>query len=144
MDKAAAKREYKEAKRPMGVYRIRNTVSGRNYVGFSTNALARMNRHKAELTFLGERCKELQKDWDSSEKRRSSSRCWTNSSRMRIPGRTPSMIYAFSRICGSVSWSRLGSLSSGSSGGDAVAGKCSLISASGAIYWPPKWGERGR
>jgi hypothetical protein len=65
MDKAAAKREYKEAKRPMGVYRIRNTVNGRNYVGFSTNALARMNRHKAELTFLGERCKELQKDWDS-------------------------------------------------------------------------------
>ncbi len=65
MDKAAAKREYKEAKRPMGVYRIRNTENGRNYVGFSTNALARMNRHRAELGFGSERCQELQSDWDS-------------------------------------------------------------------------------
>jgi hypothetical protein len=65
MDKAAAKREYKEAKRPMGVYRIRSGGNGRNYVGFSTNALARMNRHKAELGFRSERCEELQEDWDS-------------------------------------------------------------------------------
>ena len=65
MDKAAARREYKEAKRPMGVYRIRNTGNGRNYIGFSTNALARMNRHKAELGFRSERSQELQGDWDT-------------------------------------------------------------------------------
>ncbi len=65
MDKAAARKAYKDAKRPMGVYRIRNTETGRNYVGSSTNALARMNRHRAELGFRSERSNELQEDWDS-------------------------------------------------------------------------------
>jgi hypothetical protein len=65
MDKDAAKKAYKEAKRPMGVYRILNTANGTNYVGFSTNVQARINRHKAELGFRSERTKELQAEWDS-------------------------------------------------------------------------------
>ena len=63
MDKAAAKRAYKEAKRPMGVYRILNTANGKSYVGFSTNVQARINRHKAELGFGSERTEELQAEW---------------------------------------------------------------------------------
>jgi len=51
MDKSTAKKAYKQAKRTMGVYRIRNTRSDKSYVGFSTDMPAKINRHKAELKF---------------------------------------------------------------------------------------------
>jgi hypothetical protein len=65
MDKAAAKKEYKQAKRRMGVYRIRNTGNDRSYIGFGTDLPAKINRHKAELRFGTHRNRELQDEWNS-------------------------------------------------------------------------------
>ena len=64
MDKAAAKNEYKQAKRPMGVYRIRNTRNDKSYIGSATDLPAKINRHKAELKFGSHRNRELQKEWN--------------------------------------------------------------------------------
>jgi hypothetical protein len=65
MDKSEIKRAYKQAKRPMGVYRISNSQNDKEYIGFATDLEARFNRHKAELKFGNHRNKELQKIWDS-------------------------------------------------------------------------------
>ncbi len=63
MDKSKAKREYKQAKRPMGVYRIRNTKRGKSYVGYSIDLQAILNRQKAELKFGSHRNAELLDEW---------------------------------------------------------------------------------
>jgi hypothetical protein len=65
MDRLEAKRDYKQAKRPMGVYRIRNARNGKSYVGFSTDLQARINRQKAELKFGSHRNAELLGEWKS-------------------------------------------------------------------------------
>lgn len=65
MDKSEIKRAYKHSKRPMGVYRIRNSQNDKVYIGFATDLEARFNRHKAELKFGNHRNKELQETWDS-------------------------------------------------------------------------------
>ncbi|MHB9031274.1 MAG: GIY-YIG nuclease family protein [Candidatus Latescibacterota bacterium] len=55
MDKskqAALKREYKENRRPAGVYQIKNTVTGKIFIGSSVDVNARINRHKAGFAFL--------------------------------------------------------------------------------------------
>jgi group I intron endonuclease len=65
MDKSEIKRAYKQSKRPMGVYRIRNSENDKVYVGFATDLEARFNRHKIELKFGNHRNKELQKLWNS-------------------------------------------------------------------------------
>jgi hypothetical protein len=66
MDKSSAKRDYKQAKRPMGVYRIRNKRNGKSYVDFSVDLPARINRNKTELKFGSHRNKELLEEWKSS------------------------------------------------------------------------------
>ena len=63
MDKAEAKRNYKEATRPMGIYRIKNQQTGVSYVGYSVDPQAKLNRHKAELKFGSHRNKELLAEW---------------------------------------------------------------------------------
>ena len=63
MDKRALKREYKEARQPMGVYRVHNTVSDRSLVGSSVNVPAMLNRQKAQLTMCMHTNRALQKDW---------------------------------------------------------------------------------
>ena len=63
MDKKALTREYKENRRPMGVYQIRNTVNGKMLVGVSVDLPAILNRHRAELRMGGHRNRELQKEW---------------------------------------------------------------------------------
>jgi hypothetical protein len=63
MDKKALTREYKESRRPMGVYQIRNTVNGKLLVGVSVDLPSILNRHRAELRMGGHRNRELQKDW---------------------------------------------------------------------------------
>ena len=65
MDKSAIKKAYKQAKQPMGVYRIR--VSGQDtvFVGYAMDITARFNRHKAELKFGNHRNKDFQKLWNS-------------------------------------------------------------------------------
>ena len=67
MDRSEAKKEYKQAKRPMGVYRIRNTQNDKSYVGYSIDLQARINRHKAELKFGNHRNSELLGEWKSFE-----------------------------------------------------------------------------
>jgi group I intron endonuclease len=63
MDKKALTREYKENRRPMGVYQVRNTVNGKLLVGTSVDLPSILNRHRAELRMGGHRNRELQKDW---------------------------------------------------------------------------------
>ncbi len=65
MDRSEEKRKYKEAKQAMGVYRIRNTQSGKSYVGFSKDLRAILNRHRTELKFGSHRNKELLGEWKS-------------------------------------------------------------------------------
>jgi hypothetical protein len=65
MNRSEAKKEYKQSKRPMGVYRIRNTRNGKSYVGYSTDLQARMNRQQAELKFGSHRNAELLGEWKS-------------------------------------------------------------------------------
>jgi hypothetical protein len=65
MDKSKAKKQYKQAKRPMGVYRIRNMQNGKSYIGFSSDLQAGMNRQKAELKFGSHRNSELLAEWKS-------------------------------------------------------------------------------
>jgi hypothetical protein len=65
MDRSEVKRDYKEAKRPMGVYRIRNTQNDKSYVGFSIDLQARINRQKSELKFGSHRNPELLDEWKS-------------------------------------------------------------------------------
>jgi group I intron endonuclease len=65
MDRSEAKKNYKQTKRPMGVYRIRNTQNGKSYIGFSTDLQARLRRHKAELKFGSHRNAELLGEWKS-------------------------------------------------------------------------------
>jgi hypothetical protein len=63
MDKMVLTREYKESRRPMSVYQIRNTVNGKLLVGVSVALPSILNRHRAELRMAGHRNRELQKDW---------------------------------------------------------------------------------
>ena len=63
MDKAAIKRAYKETKRPMGVFGIRNTQTGKIYLGSGKDLPALFNRHKSELKFGSHRNRELQQAW---------------------------------------------------------------------------------
>jgi hypothetical protein len=65
MDRSEAKKDYKQAKRSMGVYRIRNMQNDRSYVGFSTDLQARMNRQKAELRFGSHKNTWLLSEWKS-------------------------------------------------------------------------------
>lgn len=63
MDKAKAKRDFKETRRPMGVYRIMNKQDGTSYIGASTDLVAIINRQKAELKFGTHRHAELLDAW---------------------------------------------------------------------------------
>jgi hypothetical protein len=64
MDRKTAIREYKEGRRPMGVYRVWNRVSGRSLVGASRDLPAILNRHRAELGFNTHSNRALQHDWN--------------------------------------------------------------------------------
>jgi hypothetical protein len=58
-------REYKEARRPHGVYRIHNTVADRSLIGASTDVPSVHNRHRAQLGFGGHPNRALQQDWNA-------------------------------------------------------------------------------
>ncbi len=64
MNRKTRIREYKETPRPMGVYRVRNTVSGKSLIGSSVNLPAILNRHRAQLAMGLHANRALQKDWD--------------------------------------------------------------------------------
>ncbi|WP_375790299.1 GIY-YIG nuclease family protein [Paenibacillus agricola] len=54
---------YKEMKKPMGIYRLRNTANGKIFIGSSLNLEGRWNRHQFELNMNMERIADLQNDW---------------------------------------------------------------------------------
>jgi hypothetical protein len=56
-------REYKQRRPPMGVYRIRNMVSGHSLVAASTDLPSMFNRHRAQLSMGGHSHRPLQADW---------------------------------------------------------------------------------
>src|SRR5215203_281740 len=62
MDRKALKREYKETRRPMGVYRVLNTVNGKSLVGSSVDLPSILNRLRAQLRSGTHSNRELQKD----------------------------------------------------------------------------------
>lgn len=64
MDRKTLIREYKESRRPMGVYRVWNTVNDRSLVGASLDLPAILNRHRAQLGLNSHRNGALQKDWN--------------------------------------------------------------------------------
>jgi hypothetical protein len=49
MDRKALIREYKETRRPMGVYCVRNNINGKLLVGKSTDLPSILNRQRAYL-----------------------------------------------------------------------------------------------
>ena len=56
---------YKDQTRDMGLYAIRNTVSGRLFVGASVDVRARCIRHRMNLKFGTEDHPQLQQDWNT-------------------------------------------------------------------------------
>ena len=64
VDRKALIREYKENRRPMGVYRVRNTVNGKSLVGVSVDLPAILNRHRAALRLKAHSNRALQDDWN--------------------------------------------------------------------------------
>ena len=63
-DKSEIKKNYKISLTPMGVYQIKNLVTGKIFIGSSKNLQARINRHKFELKFGSEAIKDLQEDYN--------------------------------------------------------------------------------
>ncbi len=65
MDRKEMKRQYKETPRPAGVYRIRNTRTGKASVGASVNVQAMLNRQRAQLRTGAHPNRALQQDWNA-------------------------------------------------------------------------------
>jgi group I intron endonuclease len=58
-------RQYKETPAPMGVYRVRNIVNGKSFVGSARDVRGKLNGHLAQLKMQTHRNAELQRDWDA-------------------------------------------------------------------------------
>jgi hypothetical protein len=64
MDRKALIREYKQARRPMGVFQVRNTRNGKCLVATSVDLPSMLNRQRVQLRLGSHANKELQKDWN--------------------------------------------------------------------------------
>jgi hypothetical protein len=60
------KRAYKQSRRPMGVFQIRNLQSGKVFIGSSPNLDAIWNRLRLQLRMGNHRNAELQADWSAA------------------------------------------------------------------------------
>jgi group I intron endonuclease len=58
------KREFKERKKPAGVFQVKNTVNNKVFLGSSLNLEGQLNSHKFKLSLGQHPNKELQKDWN--------------------------------------------------------------------------------
>jgi len=58
------KREYKERKKPAGIFQVKNTANGKVLLGSSLNLEGPLNGHKFMLTIGAHRNKVLQQEWD--------------------------------------------------------------------------------
>lgn len=62
MDRKALIRQYKETRRPMGIYCVRNTVNGKLLIGTSVDLPSMLNRQRTQLRMGMHRNPALQKD----------------------------------------------------------------------------------
>ena len=58
-------RQYKETRRPMGIFCVRNTSNGKILIGSSVDLPSRLNREQAQLRLGAHPNPELQKDWNA-------------------------------------------------------------------------------
>jgi len=63
-DKKQLKKDYQMAKRPLGVFIIRNTTNDKVFLGSGLDINGIINRHKFALSAGGHNSKQLQKDWN--------------------------------------------------------------------------------
>ncbi len=61
--KKELKQKYKEMKKPMGIFIIKNNVNGKIFINGVTDVISTLNRHRFELKLGSHKIKELQKDW---------------------------------------------------------------------------------
>jgi len=59
------KREYKERKKPAGVFLVRNTANGKVLLGSSLNLEGSLNKHRFMLTMGSHINTRLQQDWNT-------------------------------------------------------------------------------
>ena len=59
------KREYKERKKPAGIFQVKNTVNGKVLLGSSLNLEGPLNSHKFMLTIGKHKNEALQRDWNA-------------------------------------------------------------------------------
>lgn len=62
--KQEIRREYKERKKPAGVFCVKNTVNSKVMLGSSLNLEGPLNSHKFMLTIGSHRNEALQKEWN--------------------------------------------------------------------------------
>jgi group I intron endonuclease len=62
--KKEMREEYKRMKFPLGVFRIRNKVNNKIFIGSSTNLGAKWNSQQFQLNMGSHPNRELQKDWN--------------------------------------------------------------------------------
>jgi hypothetical protein len=65
MNRKELTRAYKETRRPMGVYRVRNAANDRSLVGKSVDLPSILNRERAQLRLGIHRNAALQRDWNA-------------------------------------------------------------------------------
>lgn len=64
IDQRALKKAYKEARRPMGVFAIRNRTSGKVFLGSSQDLPGALNRHRFQLKMGSHQNRALQAAWE--------------------------------------------------------------------------------
>jgi hypothetical protein len=63
MDRKALIREYKADRRPLGVFQVRNTLSGKVFLGSTVDLPSMLNRQRAQLQMGAHPNRPLQADW---------------------------------------------------------------------------------
>ena len=64
VDRKELTRRYKETRRPMGIFCVRNTANGKVLIGSSVDLPSRLNRERAQLRLGAHPNPGLQKDWN--------------------------------------------------------------------------------
>lgn len=65
IDQRALKKAYKETRRPMGVFAVRNRTNGKVFLGGSQDLPGALNRHRFQLKMGSHQNRALQADWKS-------------------------------------------------------------------------------
>jgi hypothetical protein len=64
IDRKARTREYKKTPRPTGIYRVRNSLTGKSLIGSTTDLPGMLNRQRFQLENGSHPNRELQRDWN--------------------------------------------------------------------------------